>query len=55
MPARAKGPEIGNRATQHLFFIVNPLRSFKSKTPALFAMHPSIQDRIERLRNLGKV
>jgi heat shock protein HtpX len=49
-----KGPEIGNRATQHLF-IVNPLRNFSGKTPALFATHPSIQDRIERLRNLGKV
>ncbi len=48
-----KGPEIGNRATQHLF-IVNPLRNFGSKTPALFATHPSIADRIERLRNLGK-
>jgi Zn-dependent protease with chaperone function len=34
---------------------VNPLRNFSGKTPALFATHPSIQDRIERLRNLGKV
>jgi heat shock protein HtpX len=49
-----KAPEIGNRATQHLF-IVNPLRNFSGKTPALFATHPSIQDRIERLRNLGKI
>jgi heat shock protein HtpX len=49
-----KGPEIGNRATQHLF-IVNPLRNFSSGTPALFATHPSIADRIQRLENLGKV
>jgi len=49
-----KGPEIGNRATQHLF-IVNPLKAFGSNTPALFATHPSIAERIERLQNLGKV
>ncbi|HVO01829.1 MAG TPA: M48 family metallopeptidase [Candidatus Cybelea sp.] len=49
-----KGPEIGNRATQHLF-IVNPLKRFGSGASALFATHPSIEDRIERLRNLGKV
>jgi len=49
-----KGPEIGNRATQHLF-IVNPLRNFTSKTPALFATHPGIADRIRRLENLGRV
>jgi heat shock protein HtpX len=48
-----KGPEIGNRATQHLF-IVNPLKNFSAKSAALFATHPSIADRIERLRNLGK-
>lgn len=48
-----KGPEIGNRATQHLF-IVNPLKKFGSDTSALFATHPSIQERIERLQNLGK-
>jgi heat shock protein HtpX len=49
-----KGPEIGNRATQHLF-IVNPLRNFSASTPALFATHPDIADRINRLENLGKV
>jgi heat shock protein HtpX len=48
------GPEIGNRATQHLF-IVNPLRNFTSGTPALFATHPDIADRIKRLQNLGRV
>jgi heat shock protein HtpX len=49
-----KGPGIGNRATQHLF-IVNPLRQFSGNTPALFATHPSIEDRIKRLQNLGRV
>jgi heat shock protein HtpX len=47
-----KGPEIGNRATQHLF-IVNPLRNFGEKASALFATHPSIRERIQRLQNLG--
>ncbi|HVZ02063.1 MAG TPA: M48 family metallopeptidase [Dongiaceae bacterium] len=49
-----RGPEIGNRATQHLF-IVNPLRKFGGSTPALFATHPSIEERIRRLQNLGRV
>jgi heat shock protein HtpX len=48
-----KGPEIGNRATQHLF-IVNPLRNFGENASALFATHPSIKERIQRLQNLGK-
>jgi heat shock protein HtpX len=41
-----------SRATQHLF-IVNPVQTFTSKTPALLATHPDIKDRIARLRNLG--
>jgi heat shock protein HtpX len=49
-----KGPEIGNRATQHLF-IVNPLKNFGEKASALMATHPSIKERIERLQNLGKI
>jgi len=49
-----KGPEIGNRATQHLF-IVNPLKNFGENASALFATHPSIQERIQRLQNLGRV
>jgi heat shock protein HtpX len=39
-------------ATQHLF-IVNPLRSFTSRSMALLATHPALEDRIERLQNLG--
>ncbi len=41
-----------SRATQHLF-IVNPIHEFTSKTPALLATHPDIEDRIARLRALG--
>jgi heat shock protein HtpX len=48
-----KGPEIGNRATQHLF-IVNPLKNFSDTASALMATHPSIAERIQRLQNLGK-
>lgn len=46
-------PEIGNRAIQHLF-IVNPVKDFKSGSNALFATHPSLDERIERLANLGR-
>lgn len=48
-----KAPEIGNRATQHIF-IVNPVKDFASGSHALFATHPSIEERIERLANLGR-
>ncbi len=41
-----------SRATQHLF-IVNPVQTFTSDSPALLATHPDIADRIARLRNLG--
>ncbi len=47
-------PELGNRATQHLF-IVNPIRSFGATASALMATHPDIESRVERLRNLGRV
>jgi heat shock protein HtpX len=51
--AEAAAPFPGvSRATQHLF-IVNPINEFTSKTPALLATHPDIEDRIARLRNLG--
>ena len=41
-----------SRATQHLF-IVNPVQTFTKKSSALMATHPDIEDRIDRLRNLG--
>jgi heat shock protein HtpX len=54
LEGHAQGPEIGNRAIQHVF-IVNPVKEFASKSNALLATHPSIDERIERLQNLGKV
>jgi heat shock protein HtpX len=46
-------PYIGaNRALQHLY-IENPIRHFDADAGALFATHPAISQRIERLRELG--
>ena len=42
-----------SRATQHLF-IVNPVQTFTKKSSALMATHPDIEDRIARLRDLGR-
>ncbi|MBI2253272.1 MAG: hypothetical protein HYU58_01490 [Proteobacteria bacterium] len=53
LAGHAMGPEIGNRAIQHIF-IVNPVKEFASKPNAPFADHPSIEEWIERLQNLGK-
>ena len=41
-----------NRATQHMF-IVNPFRNFKERTNRLYATHPPLELRMQRLRNLG--
>jgi heat shock protein HtpX len=41
-----------NRALQHLY-IENPTQHFHADDWALFATHPAISQRIERLRNLG--
>ena len=41
-----------NRATQHMF-IVNPFRNFTEKTNRLYATHPPLNLRVNRLRNLG--
>ena len=41
-----------NRATQHMF-IVNPFRNFKERTNRLYATHPPLELRINRLHNLG--
>lgn len=41
-----------NRAIQHLF-IANPFRKFEATDSSLFATHPPMEERIERLRNLG--
>jgi heat shock protein HtpX len=47
-----RAPELGNRATQHLF-IVNPICEFGATASALMATHPAIEERIGRLKNLG--
>lgn len=41
-----------SQATQHMF-IVNPLRLPDLDSSALFATHPPLEERIERLRDLG--
>jgi heat shock protein HtpX len=41
-----------NRATQHMF-IVNPFKVFGANSRALFSTHPPLDQRIERLQNLG--
>jgi heat shock protein HtpX len=43
--------EVANRATQHLYF-VNPIKKFEARASGLFSTHPSILDRINRLRTL---
>jgi len=41
-----------NRATQHMF-IVNPFKVFGANSTALFSTHPPLEQRIQRLQNLG--
>jgi heat shock protein HtpX len=41
-----------NRATQHMF-IVNPFKVFGAHSTALFSTHPPLEQRIQRLQNLG--
>jgi len=41
-----------NRAIQHLY-ISNPVKHIGQGARALFSTHPAIEERIERLRNLG--
>jgi heat shock protein HtpX len=43
--------EVANRATQHLYF-TNPIKKFESRSSSMFSTHPSIVDRINRLRRL---
>lgn len=44
--------ETASQATQHLF-IVNPFKQLSSRSSALMSTHPSLDQRIERLKNLG--
>jgi heat shock protein HtpX len=43
--------EVANRATQHLYF-TNPIKKFEERSSSMFSTHPSIVDRINRLRSL---
>jgi heat shock protein HtpX len=43
--------EVANRATQHLYF-TNPIKKFEERSNSLMSTHPSIVERINRLRQL---
>jgi len=43
--------EVANRATAHLY-IVQPIKKFEKRAKGLFATHPPLQSRIDRLRTL---
>ena len=43
--------EVANCATQHLYF-TNPIHKFEKRSKGLFSTHPSIPDRVDRLRTL---
>lgn len=43
--------EVANRATAHLY-IVQPIKKFEKRAKGLFATHPPMESRIERLRTL---
>jgi heat shock protein HtpX len=44
--------EVANRATQHLY-IVNPIKSFETRSKSMWDTHPPIADRIAVLRALA--
>ncbi len=43
--------EAANRGTAHLF-IANPIKTFEARASSMFASHPPIKDRIQRLESL---
>ena len=43
--------EVANRGTQHMYF-TNPIKKFEARSSGLMSTHPSIIDRINRLRQL---
>jgi heat shock protein HtpX len=45
--------EVANRATAHLY-VVQPIKKWEARSKGMFATHPSIEDRIERLEQLAK-
>ncbi len=44
--------EVANRATQHLYF-TNPIKKFEERSSSMFATHPNVVDRINRIRELS--
>ncbi len=44
--------EVANRATQHLYF-TNPIKKFEERSSSMFATHPNVVERINRLRELS--
>ena len=44
--------EQANKATECMY-ISNPIKNKKGKTSSLFSTHPSIEDRIAQLENIG--
>ena len=45
--------EVANRATAHLY-IVQPIKKWEARARGMFATHPSIEDRVERLRQITR-
>jgi heat shock protein HtpX len=43
--------EVANRGTQHMYF-TNPIKKFEERSSGLMSTHPSVIDRINRLRQL---
>ena len=43
--------EVANRATAHLY-IVQPIKKWEERAKGMFSTHPSIEERIRRLREL---
>jgi len=44
--------EVANRATASLY-IVHPIKKFEARAKSIFSTHPPINDRIQRLKDLG--
>ena len=45
--------EVANRATAHMY-IVQPIKKWEARSKGMFATHPSIEDRIQRIGLLAK-
>jgi len=45
--------EVANRATAHLY-IVQPIKKWEERSKGMFSTHPSLDDRIRRIEQLGK-